>query len=207
VSVEADPRACAALGRNIARNGLNQVALVEGAAGRCPGNATLTSYVPGSDELSNFGVMRVGMVPADVRRFDVETLALDEVLDALGVRRVHLLKMDVEGAEADALEGLHRRLSAALVDRIVLELHPALLAAQGRSVEAVLGPLHELGYRAWRIDHSPAAHRAAASGGLAMESLLLPLGPSDPLGEWPHVLLARADLEALPGRRGSTWAA
>jgi len=63
-----------------------------------------------------------------------------------------------------------------------------------RSVAECVAPLVASGYRAQTIDHSPDAHRRAASSLLAASDLLRPFDASAPAGAWPHFLLSAADV-------------
>jgi FkbM family methyltransferase len=198
ISVEADPRACAALRANLAENRLAHARVVQAAASDGPGTLTLQAYGSDNDDDSNFGVLSAAPSPSAQRRFDVEALALDTLLDAEAVERVHVLKMDIEGAEARALHGFRRRLERQLVDRLVLELHPAFLENEKSSAASVIAMVNAAGYRAWLIDHSAGAHREAAAGRLAPSSLLSPLADNGRLDAWPHVLFVREGLDPLP---------
>ena len=62
----------------------------------------------------------------DVRSLEVESLRLEDYLDSTGIERVDLLKLDVEGSEAEVLRGLGKRLAD--VQTIVGELHTDLVA-------------------------------------------------------------------------------
>jgi hypothetical protein len=46
---------------------------------------------------------------------------MDQVVRALGISRIDLLKLDVEGFELDVLKGANETLQ--LVDRVILEYH------------------------------------------------------------------------------------
>ena len=100
--------------------------------------------------------------------------------------------MDIEGSEGRALAGLSRGLSKGAVERLLLELHPALLQARGESAAAILNDLRCCGFHVWGIDHTPAMHRRAAAGVVPVDSLLRPLTGGEDLGAWPHVLLTRS---------------
>ena len=198
VSVEADPRAHETLAWNISSNGLTAVRVVAAAAADEVGILSFAAYGTDLDAGANFGLVLASSSERGGRRFAVPARPLDQILDEAGVERVNVLKMDIEGAEARAMTGLARRLSAQQVDRIVLELHPAYLREQGSSARAVVDHLLSCGYRAWQIDHSPRTHHRAASGGGDVASMLTPFAGDDALGEWPHLLLARTGLDALP---------
>jgi FkbM family methyltransferase len=199
VTVEADPRAQHTLAWNVSRNGLASVRVVAAAAADRAGTLSFAAYGTEQDNGANFGLVQTSSASGS-RRFEVASKPLDQILDEAQVERVDLLKMDIEGGEARAIPGLARRLSAGLVDRLVLELHPAYLREQGSSTREVIERLSGYGYRAWHIDHSPRTHhRAAASGTFDVASLLTPFAGDGRLGEWPHLLWAREGLDALPG--------
>ena len=195
VSVEADPQAARTLTANAEKNGLTQVTVI--AAGASDAEHTLTVRRYGSDrhDSANFGVALDAAIQAGGERFDIPARPLDGILDEAGLARVDVLKMDIEGAEARALAGLGRHLTAGSIDWILLELHPAHLRNQGASAVDVVDRLRSRGYDAWLVDHSPAAHRRAASAAVTAESLLTPLTVSSELGQWPHVLFGRRGLD------------
>jgi FkbM family methyltransferase len=75
----------------------------------------------------------------DVSRITVEVKSLDGVLASLGLKRIDLVKIDVEGAEVDVLQGASEVL--AMVNRIVLEYHSEQL------LEAVVAYLSGFGFK------------------------------------------------------------
>jgi len=114
---------------------------------------------------------------------------VDEIADALGVSTVHLLKMDIEGAEAFALSGMEKGLTAHRYRAVLLELHPNELAEHGKTAEEVCQRLWEAGYRGWRVRHTQAdTRRAAYARRLRPEEVMVPAAPGQPFDEWPHVL-------------------
>jgi FkbM family methyltransferase len=189
VSVEADPRACDVLRRNAAANGLRTVRVVPGAASDRAGTLAMWEYQQTVADSRNFGVAASLDSATRARRFDVDAFALDVLLDRIGIDRVDLLKMDIEGAEGQALDGLSRRLSQHAIEHLVLELHPAHLRNLGMSADTVIDRLRRLGYRGFHIDHSATAYkRAATVRGADGSGLLDPLEPTGSLDSWPHVL-------------------
>jgi Methyltransferase FkbM domain len=100
---------------------------------------------------------------------------------------VDLMKMDIEGAEGIALDGLQVSLLGCRVKRLLLELQPAYLAESGRSTETIRRLLERARYLGWSIDHSPAAVRRAAYGGRHhLPALAAITSASSDL--WPHEL-------------------
>jgi hypothetical protein len=128
----------------------------------------------------------------------VKTARLEPLLDGLGVGRVDLLKMDIEGAEALVLPTLAEGLSRHHYKAILLELHPQILEARGvRASELVAGVLSH-GYGAWRVDHSPEAFRRAAYRlPSSPRDVLTRFDPLRPLDAWPHLLFLAPDV--VPG--------
>ena len=190
VSIEVDPRACRTLKANIERNTLGSVTVLEVAASDAPGVLRLHEYEGRANDSGNFGLIGGEAIRNPHRQFDVAASPIDDILDRAGIEQVDLLKMDIEGAEGRALTGLRRALADRRIKFLVLEVHPEYLRGQGTSPEQIVTDLRGYGYRAWKIDHSPSAHRRIASGDTDVTSVLTPFGESDDLGPWPHLFWA-----------------
>src|SRR5262245_38707721 len=138
LSVEADPRACRAVRANVERNRLATVQLFNIAASDTTGSLWFQEYEGNARDSGNFGVAQSTSIAEQGRRLEVTARPLDDVLDEARVDGVHLMKMDIEGGEAKAIEGLSRRLSSARIDYVAMELHPYHLRDLGTSVGAVI---------------------------------------------------------------------
>jgi FkbM family methyltransferase len=195
VSLEPDPRLFAVLQQNVAGNGLRQVTVLPVAAAQAAGPVTLAGY---EETGGNFGLSRMVSRPTGTARlYQVPARRLDVVLDECGLGTVHLLKMDIEGAEGFALAGLEAALAGSRVQRLLLELHPAQLAEHGQSAAAVIAQLRRRGYRGWKIDHSPSfSRRIAYRRRLDCGQILRPLEEVANLDPWPHLLWTLPGLEA-----------
>lgn len=81
----------------------------------------------------------------DVLKWEVQVVTLDEILTDLGIPKVDIIKMDIEGAEVLALKGAKQVLedSKAL---IVFEVAPDCLNGFGFMVEDLFELLKEYGY-------------------------------------------------------------
>lgn len=77
----------------------------------------------------------------------VDLVRLDDVLDRRDAARLRIVKLDIEGAEYHALQGLRATLAAAPNAVVLCELNPALLSALGGSIEEVALLVGELGFR------------------------------------------------------------
>src|SRR5262249_17805467 len=133
-------------------------------------------------------------------RFQVPARALDDLLDELGASAVDLVKMDIEGAEGFAFQGMQQGLRDGRYRRLLLELHPAELRGHGVDPRSLLEQLQAAGYRALTIHPSPAPTRRAASDRRfrALDALR-PLDASRPLDAWPHMLWLAPGISPPPG--------
>lgn len=194
IGMEPDPRLFPILLENIKRNGLPNVDAVQVAAATQTGTLTLSGYDASGD---NYGLSRiVSHAETNAMAFQVETRSVDELLDELGVGSVDLLKMDIEGAEDMALNGMTVGLVNHRYRRVLLELHPALLAERGLTSQGILDLMISNGYKGWWIDFSPGASRAAAySSKIKVRDYLRPLDASITLDNWPHILWLAPDTE------------
>jgi FkbM family methyltransferase len=172
---------------NLKRNSLGQVEAFPVAAGAAAGRLTLAGF---NESEGNFGLSHVvAHESSQANLFDIPARPLDEILAETGVNVVDLLKMDIEGAEWMAIEGLHESLIHHRVGRILLELHPEQLAKHGRSAADLIEQLRRFGYVGWKIDHSPRSNRRAAyRKQISLREILRPLEPETNLDSWPHLL-------------------
>lgn len=185
MALEPDPRQFAALRANVELNGFAQVTLLPEAAAARRGQAVLHGY---AEAASNRGVSHLQQAdtpPRDGQSFVVECVAIDDL--TMGRARVDMVKIDVEGAEDEVLEGMRAGLAARRYRAVMLELHPALLREKAVDPARVIRTLVDHGYQGWTIDLSPAAYRRAIDPRLPVESLLLPLESSRSTA-WPHLL-------------------
>jgi FkbM family methyltransferase len=139
------------LERSIAENGFSgRVRFQRAAAGAVSGTATLTFPV---ETLNSGGayLLRDGSAPlSGNRKKEVPLVALDS-LDL--PRPVRVIKMDVEGAEPQVMQGAARILKT---DRPVIlsELHPTQLErASGITGDQFLARIAAFGYRAHAVEH------------------------------------------------------
>ena len=114
-----------------------------------------------------------------MQRYQVRTAAIDDCLEELGVKRVDLVKMDIEGAELDALRGMKRTIAASPGLMLVMEYNPGALAAFGHDPLEALGEAMALGF----------------SRALAIEA-------DGQLREWADATLLRRETERLQAGMG-----
>jgi FkbM family methyltransferase len=194
ISLEPDPRPFDLLHANVSRNGLSQVAIRQVAAANHQGVLTLVGY---SEEDGNFGTSSI-VGHSQSRHFEVPAAPLDSLLRSNDVTLVHLVKIDVEGAEDLVLAGMIEGLMGQLYKCVLLEFHPTLLAARGRDVADAIAPLTENGYRGWYLDHSQqAVRRAAYAREIEIGDCLSPLAVGGSPSRWPHAIFAPSSIDLL----------
>jgi hypothetical protein len=102
----------------------------------------------------NFGIGSVAP-QSGVAPVTVVQSSLDEVLDRLGIPEVAVVKLDVEGAELGALQGLRRRLGSASAPAVIFEFADW---AEARLPNQAAGDaqafLLRLGYRLFLLGHN-----------------------------------------------------
>ncbi len=145
VAIEPFPESYAALERNVARNGLRQVTAVRFAASDRSCTTTL-----GRQAGSDSGSVTIGHRGVEGLT-DVETRRLDDALRDVGP--VRLLKVDVEGHEAQVLAGADQLLRR--TDGVLIELNERALAANGSSGSAIREVLRDAGFASQRLVGGP----------------------------------------------------
>jgi FkbM family methyltransferase len=145
VAVEPTPDNLAVLRRNVAAAGLHNVVIEPVAAGRESGTRELfvrgavsavNSLFPQSCYAAVTDVLRVAVTP------------LDELVDGV----VDVVKIDVEGAELEVLEGMPRLLRESR-PVLVIEWHPLLQQLAGFAPEALPRWLLERGWSLQAASH------------------------------------------------------
>lgn len=132
-SVEPSPYAYERLTASVRANGLSQVkAFQMGLSARA---GELNLYVPPASDGFHSPTMSAGWETV-VR---VPVRPLDDCLDEWGVNAVDLMKLDVEGHEAQILEGASRSLAAGRIRAMLCEFNDHWLRQQGSSP----GELHD----------------------------------------------------------------
>jgi FkbM family methyltransferase len=146
---EPDPGNFALLGRNVGRNRLGNVVIEPKAVSDRGGRAAL---------------FRSGDNAGDHRLYDskdgrasvaVETVALDEYF-AVGLERIDLIKIDIQGAEASALAGMRELIRRNRHARILLEFWPIGLVRCGAKPRDLLDELRRADYVLFNLDDDTA---------------------------------------------------
>ncbi len=115
---EPDPETFVRLLKNLGRNGLSNVVAIQKAVGKAPGVAR---FIRGpASPMGHLGTAAGQPIGSDL---SVDVVSLASVIQQEQIPVVNLLKLDVEGAEVDALQGAEPVLDR--IERIVMEYHHA----------------------------------------------------------------------------------
>jgi FkbM family methyltransferase len=140
----------------------DRVTTVHAAVGAAPGELLLVTPRKMSGRMGRAYAFVAETAPNGAARPDLQDQGMDlqptpvVTLDAYcrdhGIDRVDFIRMDIEGAEQQALAG-----AAAILDRdhphVLLEIHPAMLQARfSGSAEAVLNLFSSRGYRMFALN-------------------------------------------------------
>lgn len=112
--------------RNIESNHYSNILAIRKAVSDRVGSTTLflTALDNGRHSSYHHGLPERGQVP-------VETTTLDAFLDAAGWPKVDLVKVDVEGAEKDVLDGMDLLLEKSPQLKLIVEFSPVMLQEAG----------------------------------------------------------------------------
>jgi FkbM family methyltransferase len=179
VAIEPTPDTLAVLRHNIAASVLSNVAIEPVAAGRVA--ATRDFFVRGRRSAVNslFPESRYARVTSVLR---VPVMPLDELVDGAA----DVVKIDVEGAELEVLEGMSRILHT-LSTAVIVEWDPLLQQMAGYSADALPRWLLDRGWRLQSASHL-AVRPLAAADLPAVTARLLQVGrPVELLARrWPQ---------------------
>ena len=143
-SFEPNPEACSNLNRNIKSNSLGNVEVFPLALGAEAGRAGMdVSVRTGLGTISDDPGKGCGGVNSSM--ITVEMSTLDDMIGKLGLSRIDLIKMDVEGFEVEVIKGGKRALG--ITHRMVLEYHGDDLLHQVRKILTGRGFEERLEYR------------------------------------------------------------
>ena len=137
VSVEAASAPFNRLKELVRRNGWSQVTPLHIALSSKPGMVSI------SDDPEQWVA---GNIYESQGSADVEARTLDDVCESLGIERVDWVKLNIEGAEKDALRGMERM--APRISNFTISCHDFLGTEWGRSKDEVLAWLAEHGFSA-----------------------------------------------------------
>lgn len=143
ISFEPLPSMRERIRQNLALNGFNNVKLHDVAVSNTNGEVEFFEGPSGHKGLSSLRPLSDSDSTLKVR-----TTPLDELYPDIDA--VSLIKIDVEGAEQLALEGM-RNLLSRHKPQLVVEITDQYLQAFGHNAQSLFAFLADLGYRSWKI--------------------------------------------------------
>ncbi|HEX7847805.1 MAG TPA: FkbM family methyltransferase, partial [Chitinophagaceae bacterium] len=134
------------LTKNIALNDLTNIHVQSFAVSNQKGNEHFYNADNSNSGMS--GLSKPGNFAGSIE--NVETISLDEWLSANNITHVDCIKIDVEGAEMNVLQGMENRIDK-LKPVIFIEVIEELLQKFGHSVPAIFNFLWDKGYKAYAV--------------------------------------------------------
>lgn len=138
---------------NIELNGFSNIKVNPVALSHEPGSQTL--YVPNTSNtgMASFYADETG--PDGFTGHEITTMTLDHYVSDLQIGRLDIIKIDVEGAELDALEG-GRETILRFRPRVMMEVNVSHLRRAGKTLDDLVRFWAESRYSMFRIEHSGA---------------------------------------------------
>lgn len=157
-SFEPAPENFTRLQVNLLLNDALNVSLSQAAVYSRPGTVSLNLFGPGLGAWHTLGRPELpnpyerGKTVTPTTSVDVEAVTLDAYCAALGISEIALLKVDVEGAEPEVLEGAVDLLSGGAVKAILFEVSLPQAASLGHDGAQPFQDLKRLSYNCHRIE-------------------------------------------------------
>jgi len=139
-SFEADPENYACLLRNISANDCDNVVAVQKAVDNRTGDAVLVG-----DTAAGRGWLSAS--PHRTASLSVQTISLDDFFAREGWPSIDLIKMDIEGSETAALEGMRELSHRNPKMQLIVEFNLGSIHQVGATVDSLAAVLGELGFR------------------------------------------------------------
>src|SRR2546425_2859533 len=146
IAVEPEGRNCRLIHQTLELNRFTNVEVVQAAVSdrTGPGQLFLNEENKADHRIFDRGSRRA-VVPVDFHR-------LDDLLAKLAVKRTDVVKMDIQGAEALALQGMRRTLTENAEIRLMIEYWPWGIAQAGGDPRSVLRSIRAMGFQIFEID-------------------------------------------------------
>ena len=144
-AIEPQERLWPVITQNIVLNDATNVVLVPFAVSDVPGEAEIV-VTPASNSGAASLVANSSMLSRFRPKQKVLTRTLDELSGRYRFGEIGLLKIDIEGFELNALRSAEALLRSKAVRKMIIEIHPAHLAALQQSPEEVIRLLERHGY-------------------------------------------------------------
>jgi FkbM family methyltransferase len=179
LAVEPDEEIAGLLEGNLARNGVSNARVIRGAVWKAPGTVRFQREPAARSAYSR--VQPDAQAPGTI---EVPAVTVDQLVDLSGASQVALVKLDVEGAEPEALEGAASTIARHVCGAWMIEFTEENLARRGWSTARLEALVKAQGLTLCEI--SPETHE------------LVPFSASGPV--WFRNLFATPDPERVNAR-------
>lgn len=146
VAVEPESHNCEFIRKTLARNQFTNVEVVQAGIGDQTGMAHL--YI----NLENRADHRIFDKQATRSAVDVQLYRLDDLLAKLGITHVDMIKIDIQGAEALAVEGMLSTWQSNSDIRVMIEFWPWGILQSGHQPADLLRRIREQGFSIFEMD-------------------------------------------------------
>lgn len=142
VAVEPQSRMLPLIQKNLYLNGCCNCRIVQCLLGAHEGEAKI--HLAGEINTGSSSVYRITRYPTPTE--NVRRITLAELFKRSNLTSVALMKIDVEGAEADVISGGSAVLRTRIIRAIMMEYHPRILTANNSSAQSIHEYLVSSGY-------------------------------------------------------------
>lgn len=176
-TVEPSPSIRVRLEENLQLNSISNVTVLPYAAWHESGRATL-HIAP-----KNRGASTLCPLTDAIAEESVDLVRLDDILLPQDYSRIRIIKLDIEGAETHALQGLTRLFVQNQQLAIICEVTPSSLMKLGSSAELLFKLLQSYGFRPYLInnDYTAEGYIRSARAQLPVPIRDIPQKPADVL--------------------------
>jgi len=147
-SVEPSPTTFAALADNIELNASKNIVAIRAGIARAAG----TTQFHLRADVHSLASSIYSPSDAKAEPIDIELISIDQLVDEHRLDRVNLIKLDVEGAELEALAGARKTLSTSNKPTLIVEYNYQVASHAGWRLADLRTMLHEFGYSLSVID-------------------------------------------------------
>lgn len=189
-SFEPVPEVFSRLRSSVTDNSLRNITLNQVALWNC--EELIRIGMP-EDMKNNLGAFTAGVPASNPTAVAVRAVGLDTYARTQELTRLDFVKLDIEGAETNAIKGARRTLSR-FRPTILMEVLRVGLSRMGSSVEELWHEMRTLGYRAWRFGYSGRDCREVVDPSTLEQETLL-FCPAEPpavlFGDWNYRTVLR----------------
>jgi FkbM family methyltransferase len=143
ISVEPQSRLQGVIQANLRANKCENVQLVKAVVS----SKTQRVFLQLTSDLNNGATSLFRRTKYPLRKEETQSYTLVELFEAIGIDQCDLMKVDIEGAEYDALTGAQDVLRRGVIRHMAIEVHGSILKRRGLSWDQAHEVILKCGYR------------------------------------------------------------